>query len=117
MDGKAQERKEQAARLRQARAAAGYETATEAAEAMREPVPTYTLHENGGRGYKAKAAKYAKQFKTTPEWLLWGRQAGDARTNRINQALQRFSEQDRDWAEGVVIATLETLARRPRPRE
>lgn len=37
-------------------------------------VPTYIQHENGGRGYPAKRAdRYARFFRTTPEWLLYGR--------------------------------------------
>lgn len=60
-------------RLREARIAAGYETAAEAAEAMGVPRSTYIQHESGTRGYPAKrAARYARFFGTTPEWLLYG---------------------------------------------
>ena len=61
-------------RLRQAREKAGYETAQAAAEAMGIPVATYIQHENGTRGYPAtKAEKYARFFRVTPEYLLYGK--------------------------------------------
>jgi phage repressor protein C with HTH and peptisase S24 domain len=60
-------------RLKLARQKAGYETAMAAAEAMGISVSTYTQHENGFRGYPAdKAAKYARFFRTNPEYLLFG---------------------------------------------
>lgn len=66
-------------RLRRARAEAGYETAKQAAEAMGVSVPTYTQHENGTRGVPAgRAARYARFFHTTPEWLLYGRRVTSA---------------------------------------
>ncbi len=68
-------------RLKAAREAAGYETATDAAEAMGIPAPTYLAHENGSRGYPATRAKrYADFFGTTAEWLLYG--GGDAPRQR-----------------------------------
>lgn len=61
-------------RLRAARKAAGYETAKAAAEAMGVSEATYSQHENGTRGFPAtRAARYARFFRTTPEWLLYGR--------------------------------------------
>lgn len=60
-------------RLRQARIAAGYESATAAAQAMNVPAPTYSAHENGSRGITTNASrKYAKHFKVDPAWLLYG---------------------------------------------
>ncbi|MCE7028440.1 S24 family peptidase [Jiella avicenniae] len=36
-------------------------------------IPTYTHHENGTRAYGPDdAVTYARRFKTTPEWLLFG---------------------------------------------
>lgn len=61
-------------RLRDARIKAGFDSAKAAAEAMGASVATYIQHENGTRGYPAKAAaKYASFFRSTPEWLLYGR--------------------------------------------
>jgi phage repressor protein C with HTH and peptisase S24 domain len=70
----------QADRLKDARVRAGYETAKQAAEALGVPVTTYVSHENGQRGYPAsKAHKYAKFFRVSPEWLLFGK--GDRAQN------------------------------------
>lgn len=51
-----------------------FDTAKEAAEAMGVPVATYIQHENGTRGFPTQRAKqYADFFRSTPEWLLYGR--------------------------------------------
>lgn len=51
-----------------------FSSAKSAAEAMGIPVATYIQHENGTRGFRAPTAeRYAKRFKTQPEWLLYGR--------------------------------------------
>jgi len=69
-------------RLREARIAAGYETAADAAEAMGVPRSTYVQHENGSRGYPAnRAARYARFFGVSPEWLLYGQ--GGARSRSV----------------------------------
>jgi phage repressor protein C with HTH and peptisase S24 domain len=61
-------------RLKTARVRAGFETAADAAEYLGIATPTYTSHENGSRGITAnKAAIYARAFKVSPEWLLYGR--------------------------------------------
>ena len=67
-----------AIRLKNARIDAGYSSAKLAAEAMGVSVPTYIQHENGTRGYPAdRAQRYARFFRTTPEWLLYGRNTTD----------------------------------------
>src|SRR5690606_17895576 len=39
--------------------------------------PTYLAHENGSRGFPAKRARqYADFFRTSAEWLLYGRKPG-----------------------------------------
>lgn len=64
-----------AERLKAIREKRGYTSAKSAAEAMGVTVVTYLQHESGVRGYPAsKAARYASFFRTTPEWLLYGRQ-------------------------------------------
>lgn len=61
-------------RLRQARVDAGYATAVDAALALGVPASTYIGHENGSRGFPAKKAPiYARKFKVTEEWLLYGK--------------------------------------------
>lgn len=61
-------------RLAWAREEAGYETATDAAGAVGEKVPTYIGHENGSRGFnRKKAEKYARRYGVSLEWLLTGK--------------------------------------------
>lgn len=60
-------------RLRQAREAAGWADGTTAARAIGVAPPTYLGHENGSRGYRDKASRYADFFKVNLEWLLTGR--------------------------------------------
>lgn len=68
-------------RLRAARQAAGYKSATAAAERLGVPYGTYSGHENGGRGVKPQdIARYAKAFKVSPSWLLTG--VGDPSPSR-----------------------------------
>jgi hypothetical protein len=60
-------------RLRQAREAAGFEKASDAARALDVPVPTYLGHENGSRTFRPSAEQYARRFGVSLEWLLTGR--------------------------------------------
>lgn len=65
---------ESSSRLREAREKCGYTSAKAAAEAIGVPVATYIQHENGNRGFPAaRAARYARFFKVSPEWLLYGK--------------------------------------------
>jgi SOS-response transcriptional repressor LexA len=67
-----------AERLKQARVKSGYSSAKAAAEAMGVPVATYVQHENGARGIPAaRAERYARFFRITPEWLLYGKTSAD----------------------------------------
>lgn len=60
-------------RLRAARKAAGFASASEAARRFDLSVQTLIAHENGTRNLRPEvAAKYARQFHTTAEWLLYG---------------------------------------------
>ena len=61
-------------RLREARIAAGFETQQEAAEALGVRGSTYASHEGGTRGIKeAVLAKYARRFRVSPVWLMFGK--------------------------------------------
>src|ERR1700692_4518702 len=71
-------------RLRFAREQAGYARASDAARAMGVEEPTYLGHENGSRGLSRAAARYARFFRVSLDWLIDGRgefklAAGDAR--------------------------------------
>ena len=75
-------------RLKQARKKAGYTSAQMAAEAMGISPATYAQHENGLRGYPAaKAERYAKFFRVSPEWLLYGRSKPEAEAAALGPQL------------------------------
>jgi transcriptional regulator with XRE-family HTH domain len=60
-----------ATRLRRARIARGYASASEAARAIGVQIPTYTGHENGTRGIgRARAEQYARVFGVKTSFLL-----------------------------------------------
>lgn len=66
-----------AARLRNARAAAGYRSATAAAQAFGWNHNTYASNENGNAAYSfARAKLYAAAFGVRPEWLYDGENPG-----------------------------------------
>gem|GEM_PF-5087370 len=58
-------------RLIQARERKGM-NAKDAAKALRMPYPTYKAHENGSRGGRRHAEKYAKFYAVNLKWLLTG---------------------------------------------
>lgn len=66
-------------RLQEARRRAGFEEATEAARALGIKEPTYLGHENGSRGFKARADQYARKYGVSLEWLLTGRGGAERR--------------------------------------
>jgi hypothetical protein len=75
--------KTRGARLRLARQARGFKSASLAAQAMGIPVSTYIAHERAeasGRDFGPDVARrYARRFGVTPEWLLtgWGHGPSD----------------------------------------
>lgn len=96
---------EAADRLKAARAAAGFDSAKLAAEALEVPVASYIQHENGTRGFKrGSAARYARRFRTTPEWLLFGR--GKEPASNSEPSVPDIEQMIREAIEDVV--TLET---------
>ena len=60
-------------RLRLAREQAGFARASDAARAMGIEEPTYLGHENGSRGLSRAAARYARFFGVSLDWLIDGR--------------------------------------------
>lgn len=61
-------------RLRQAREAAGFDNAREAANALGLTYSTYAGHENGSRGpRREQLLQYARKFKVSTDWLLTGK--------------------------------------------
>jgi len=92
-------------RLQEARELAGYKTPTDAARALRIAQPTYLAHENGSRGFKAQAARYANFYRVDLRWLLTG--VGAPRGNPIEITLSQLSEEKRRQA----IEYIEFLAK------
>lgn len=64
-----------ASRLRKLRIQAGYDSATEAANAIGVPPGTYLGHENGTTPITRQAQRYAKFFRVSLDWLLTGKGA------------------------------------------
>ena len=61
------------ARLREARIAAGFKTATDAIQSCGWKGSTYRAHENGQNNYKVEEAKaYGKAYGVRAAWLLIG---------------------------------------------
>jgi len=103
-------------RLRAAREAAGYDTAKSAAEAMGASVATYSQHENGTRGYPAtRAQRYARFFKTTPEWLLYGR--GDEPTTSGSKTIVKRASRLVPVLGSVQAGAWTEAAEEPSPEE
>lgn len=83
---KEEKNKEIGNRLKAARKAAGFLSATEAATALGMNYRTYAGHENGNRGISRNALElYAKRFGVTTDWLLSGRK--DAAGNRYKRKI------------------------------
>lgn len=74
---------EQGTRLRQARRAAGYQTATAATDRFGWKHSTYAAHENGQNGVPPGAAvRYGRAYKVDPGWILTGLGKGLAESDR-----------------------------------
>lgn len=87
-------------RLQHARLLAGYDSATDAANAMGVPVPTYAAHENGsrdfmrGRGGPIPGQRYAQFFKVNYDWLMTGRGEPKARPATLDARAQALDPDD-----------------------
>ncbi len=76
---------ERAARLVEARKAAGFESAADAARALAVAPPTYFAHENASRGISADAgAVYTRRFHVSFEWLMTGKRSEIIPSNTSN---------------------------------
>lgn len=84
-------------RLAWARLNAGYSTASDAARALGILVPTYSGHENGQRGFKRSAKRYADFFDVSLDWLLGNKEQPQLRNEPVNisgtHAKNRIAEQ------------------------
>ena len=98
-------------RLKAARKAAGFLSATEAATALGMNYRTYAGHENGNRGISRNTLElYAKRFGVTTDWLLSGRKdaAGNRYKRKIDEKLSFIMEatgwKQADLAEKLSVA-------------
>jgi len=92
----------QAERLRQARIAAGFKTATEAAQKFGFVESTYLAHENGSRGAPAaQMGAYARAFGVGVGYLMFGQEV-DTTGSRLRPDLLRIRGfiQRGQWHEG-----------------
>ncbi len=106
------DRPEPAKRLEQARKAAGYASAREAAARFNWVYESYVQHENGTRGISRVAARYAKAFKVSEAWLLTGE--GHSPTDDdadLIAAIQHMDEAGKS-ALRAFIAHLESASRK-----
>ncbi len=88
-------------RLRHAREAAGYKSATAAIEHFNWPSSTYRAHENGQNNYTPVVAElYAKAFGVSAAWLLLG-DAGKTQTRAT-----RATKHKHDCVENIQEAVL-----------
>lgn len=59
-------------RLKWARQHAGFASASDAARSLGVSLTTYMGHENGSRGFAAKAQRYARRYRVDLTWLMTG---------------------------------------------
>lgn len=92
--------------MREARAAAGFADAAEAARRFGWTEVTYRSHENGTRNFTKEGAKrYARAFRVSPEWLMLG--IGDARkrpvpfVGYVGAGAEVFPMDDGGWLDDI----------------
>jgi hypothetical protein len=102
-----------AARLRQARKLANFDTAAEAARSMGLAYATYAAHENATRGFSdPEADRYARHFKIDVQWLLYG--VGNPRGPDIMWKIRSLSPTGRSAAEDHIDYLLDKEAKAKR---
>ena len=79
-----------------------FASAADAARAMNITYSTYKNHEDGYRGFKKSAERYAKFFKVDVIWLLYG--TGSARGKSLEQRLRALEPEDRQAIERMIDA-------------
>lgn len=112
-------KQEIADRLKQARQAAQFKRAGEAAESLGVAYQTYAAHENGNRAFDLEAAiLYARRFHVSLDWLLTGQgkgpggaQAeapikGDVGVLSVLKRIEGLSDTDIDVAFAVIMNAL-----------
>jgi phage repressor protein C with HTH and peptisase S24 domain len=91
---------DQARRLREARLAAGFETAKKAAARFGFNYTTYSQHERGQTGITRAASDYAKAFRVSEAWLLTGEGSGHSSVVDIVGRLGAGAEVETEFEQG-----------------
>lgn len=106
-------------RLQQARAAAGYDSPSDAARKLKINQNTLISHENGHRPLSRQAAeKYAKLFDVRAGWLLFGENGAEATPiERLNQILAKAADLPPQLQERIVDFAEFEIERYERDRE
>ena len=97
-------------RLQRARELARYSSAADAAHALGVPYATYAGHENGNRGFRAQAERYASFFRVDLTWLLTGK--GQPRPDNLQARILSLSPD----GQRTVRDMIELLEERERTR-
>lgn len=100
---------ERSERLKAARIAKGFATATDAVRAHGWVEATYLGHENGSRGLGRSVEKYARAYGTTVGWLLNGEGSPPGRRAAARGV-------DEDALQAKALDLLKTLARMSGPK-
>lgn len=76
-----------ASRLKRARRAARFKTASEAARQFGIPYPTYAGWENGSRSIKPESARMlGKRLRVSPEYILYGKGVGPETVENLSRS-------------------------------
>lgn len=104
----------QAARLKEARIQAGFDTAKEAAEHFGWKVSSYAAHENGQNKLKVDVAeRYSKAFNVPKEWLLLGLH-GQGESAAIEGELRLLSPEQRAFVLAGLRNLIDLARKQPR---
>lgn len=108
-------------RLKRARAAAGFETPSDAARALRINKNTLISHENGNRPISRKAAEnYARLFGVSAGWLLFAEgepETGATPIDRLRAIISRAAQLPEELQERIVDFAEFEINRYERERE
>lgn len=100
-------------RLQSLRKSSGYKTAEEAIARFGFNLHTYRSHENGARNISPKAAqKYAKAFKSTAEFILFGTGQAKASSAEFDMG---YSQESLDKPYGMSSASYTGKVYKPEP--
>ena len=103
---------DQAARLRRAREAAGFKSASDAVQRFRWRVSTYMAHENGQNGIRTEPALvYAKAYGVEPGWILTGLGLGPGAPKSQQSASAQQGARETQTAPGASVYSPERWPR------